>query len=114
MTNLLNNIIGDKKRYKQFKQEVEALPKAYAETFNALQSYIWNFAKNGAMMDVLEEMLHMFQESAAEKVPVNQLIGDDPVDFAENIMAQYPDELWLIKYRTRLREQVKKAEQLSE
>ncbi len=54
----------------------------------------------------------MFQEMR-KKVPVKQLIGDDPVAFAENIMAQYPDELWLVKYRTRLREQVKKAEQLS-
>lgn len=114
MTNLLNNIIGDKKRYKQFKQDVNELPKPYAQTLTALQNYIWNFAKNGAMMDVLEEILHMFQESAAEKAPVKQLIGDDPVAFAENIMAQYPDELWLVKYRTRLREQVKKAEQLSD
>lgn len=112
MPNLLNHMIEDKKRYKQFKSDVQALPEAYAQTLTALQTYIWNFAKSGAMMNVLEEILHMFQESAAENVPVKQLIGDDPVEFAENIMAQYPEELWLIKYRTRLREQVKKAEQL--
>ncbi|MCH5462750.1 DUF1048 domain-containing protein [Lactobacillus sp. LC28-10] len=112
MANLWNNIVGDKKRYKQFKADVQALPEAYAQTLTALQTYIWNFAKSGAMMDVLEEILHMFQESAAENVPVQQVIGDDPVEFAENIMTQYPEELWLIKYRTRLRQQVKKAEQL--
>ncbi len=61
MTNLLNNIIGDK-RYKQFKQDVNELPKPYAQTLTALQNYIWNFAKDGAMMDVLEEILHMFRK----------------------------------------------------
>ncbi|WP_282801665.1 DUF1048 domain-containing protein [Secundilactobacillus kimchicus] len=112
MTNFLTTMIGDKKRYNAFKQDMAALPPAYAKTLDALQRYIWNFAKNGAMLDPLEDILHMFQESAAEKVPVNQAVGDDPVVFAESIMAQYPDDLWLIKYRNQLREQVAQAERL--
>ncbi len=62
MTNLLNNIIGDKKRYKQFKQDVNELPKPYAQTLTALQNYIWNFAKDGAMMDVLKKFYTCFRK----------------------------------------------------
>ncbi|KRL85860.1 DUF1048 domain-containing protein [Lacticaseibacillus pantheris] len=107
----INNMIKDKKRYKQFTKDVAALPAPYAATVTALTKYMWNFARSGAMMDVLEEILRIFQENAAENVPVLQIVGDDPVEFAENIMAQYPDELWLIKYRNQLRKQVAEAEQ---
>lgn len=105
----MTTMIQDKKRYKRFLQATQALPAPYAETLQALQRYIWNFAKSGAIMDALEALLHMFQESAAEGVPVRQVVGDDPVEFAENIMAQYPDDLWLVKYRDQLRRSVEEA-----
>ncbi|WP_225047651.1 DUF1048 domain-containing protein [Lacticaseibacillus kribbianus] len=109
--NGVNQMVKDKKRYRQFLRDVKALPPAYAETLLALQAYLWNFARSGGIIVPLEEMLRMFQESAAEQVPVAQLVGGDPVAFADNIMAQYPDELWLIKYQNRLRAAVKEAEQ---
>lgn len=114
MTDIKNGIqsmIKDKKRYKQFTKDVQALPTSYATTVNALTKYIWNFAGSGAMMDVLEEVLHIFQESAAENVPVRQIVGEYPVEFAENIMAEYPNELWLIKYRNQLRQKISEVEQ---
>ncbi|WP_125579414.1 DUF1048 domain-containing protein [Lacticaseibacillus suibinensis] len=114
MTNIknsFNNMIKDKKRYRQFLKDVKQLPAPYADTVTALTKYIWSFAGSGAMMDVLEEVLHIFQESAADQVPVRQIVGEDPVEFAENIMAQYPEEMWLIKYRKQLRQKVKEAEQ---
>lgn len=107
---LISNLITDKKRYKQFQKDTVLLPPAYAQTLQALEKYIWNFAKSGHIMVALEEMLHMFQESAAEQVPVQNVVGADPVEFAENIMANYPDDLWLIKYRQQLRQRVKEAE----
>lgn len=86
-----------------FLREVNELPETYAKTLLALQHYLWNFARSGSMLDVLEEILRMFQESAAENVRVQQVVGTDPVEF--------PDELWLIKYQNKLRRQVKEAEQ---
>jgi DNA-binding ferritin-like protein (Dps family) len=110
MTNLLNKMIGDKKRYRQYLHDIAALPKPYADTLTALDKYIWNFAANGNIMDALEGILHMFQESAAEGVPVGQVIGDDPVEFADNILAQYPDDLWMTKIEKKLRTQVQEAQ----
>ncbi|MCI1986705.1 MAG: DUF1048 domain-containing protein [Lactobacillus sp.] len=113
MTDIKTSIqamIKDKQRYKQFTKDVRALPTPYAATVNALTKYIWSFAGSGAMVDVLEEVLHIFQESAAENVPIRQIVGEDPVEFAENIMAEYPNELWLIKYRHQLRQKVAEVE----
>jgi len=107
MADLLKKILGDKKRYRAFKNNVAALPQPYAETMDALQKYMWNFAKGDGFMDALEEILHIFQENAAENVPVKNIIGDDPVKFCDDIMAQYPDDLWLITYQNKLRKQIK-------
>lgn len=112
MPDFISTMIQDKKRYKQFLKDVNALPAPYAQTLIALQKYLWNFARSGSMIDPLEEILNMFQEYAAGNVPVQQIVGSDPVIFAESIMAQYPEVLWLIKYQNQLRQQVQEAEQL--
>lgn len=104
---ILNKIIGDKKRYRAFKQAVNQLPPVYRDTLLAIQKYMWNFAKGDGFMAVLEAILHLFQENAADQVPISQTIGADPVAFCDNIMAQYPNELWLITYQNRLRTSIK-------
>mgnify|MGYP005984508965 CR=1 FL=1 len=109
MANIFKKLVGEKKQYRKVKKEMKELPKPYAETLEALEKYMWNFAKTSKFMDVLEELLQIFQENAAEGVPVGNVIGDDPVTFADTIMAQYPDELWLITYQNHLRSQVKKV-----
>ncbi|WP_125767188.1 DUF1048 domain-containing protein [Lapidilactobacillus wuchangensis] len=103
---ILNKLIGDKKRYRQFKRDVAALPADYRDTLLAIEKYMWNFAKGEGFMAVLEGILTMFQENAADQVPITSLIGSDPVAFCDNIMAQYPDELWLITYQNRLRQTI--------
>lgn len=110
MKNIVNTLIGDKKRYRQFKRDIAALPQPYGDTLLALEKYIWNFAASGSIMDALEGILQLFQESAAEGLPVAQVIGGDPVEFAESIMAQYPDELWMSKMQKKLRLQVREAQ----
>ena len=37
---------------------------------------------------------------------VKEIIGDDPVTFADEIMAEYPEELWLHKTRETLRKKM--------
>lgn len=110
MVKMFDKLIGDKKRYRQFLKDMAALPAPYAATLDALQKYMWNFANGGGFMDALEEILRMFQESASEQVPVSHVIGDDPVAFADNIMAQYPDDLWLVKYQNKLRKTIKEID----
>lgn len=108
MTNILTKLIGDKKRYKKFKQEVAALPAPYRNGFEALEKYMWNFAKGEGFMDALEAVLHMFQEGAGENIPVSNIVGDDPVEFAADIMDQYPEDLWLTTRQNKLRDTFKK------
>lgn len=107
MPNFLKKILGDKQRYRNFKKDTDALPQPYAEAMKAIEKYMWNFAKGEGFMDALEAVLHMFQESSSENVPVENIIGSDPVKFCDNIMAQYPNDLWIITYQNKLRKQIK-------
>ena len=107
MENFFKKIIGDKKEYKAFKKQAAELPSPYKETFEALEKYMWNFAKGDGFLKVQQEMLEIFQENAEEQVPVKNIIGDDPVKFCDDIMSQYPDDLWLITSQNKLRKQIK-------
>ncbi|MBV4440609.1 DUF1048 domain-containing protein [Clostridium tyrobutyricum] len=108
MKNYIQSIFESKKRYKDYKKEKEKLPDDYEKAINALEKYMWSFAKSGNFMTVLEEVLQLFMESSFEKVPLSEVIGEDPVKFADTIMEQFPQELWLIKSREKLRDEIKK------
>ena len=103
MKNIITTIMGDKKEYKQFKNRVAELPTSYKTAFNALEKYMWNFAGGSGFMKVLNAALDIFEEAAGDQVALNDVLGNDPVAFADGLMAQYPDELWLRKQQNNLR-----------
>lgn len=104
---IITKLIGDKKAYKKFKAEVAQLPNEYQIAFNSLQKYMWNFGKSAGFQVVFDDLLHLFQESAMENIPLKDVIGEDPVQFADELMSQYPDELWIIKMQNKLRAELK-------
>ncbi|MCI1983924.1 MAG: DUF1048 domain-containing protein [Bifidobacteriaceae bacterium] len=114
MKNPLDLIIGSKKRYNAYKKVKATLPDDYREAMDALEKYMWNFAKNDDFMDVLNDVLQMFQENVGDgstpRPSVRSIVGEDPVEFADEIMAQYPNALWIINYRNKLRDAMKRVE----
>ncbi|EUJ25459.1 hypothetical protein MFLO_15396 [Listeria floridensis FSL S10-1187] len=108
MRNFIKDMIGSKKRYKDYKKAKQNLPEHYKKALDALEKYMWNFARGENFMVVLEGVLHLFEESSIDNVPVTDILGTDPVEFADSIMAQYPEELWIIKSQDKLREDIKK------
>ncbi|MDQ0183829.1 DUF1048 domain-containing protein [Cytobacillus sp. FSL W7-1323] len=108
MKNLFEKLIGSKKRYNDYKAEKEQLPQSYKDALHALEQYMWNFAKGENFMEVLENMLQLFKESSIEQLPLQDIMGNDPVEFANAIMAQYPEELWFIKSQEKLRLEIER------
>lgn len=104
MKNYFKKMLADKQRYHQYKAEKQQLPSEYRQALDALEKYMYNFAGNNGFMEVLYQTLELFTESAANRVPVKQVIGNDPVIFANNLMAQYPDNLWFAKMQNNLRD----------
>jgi DNA-binding ferritin-like protein (Dps family) len=95
--------LGDKRRWRQYKARVKALPSNYRATVEALERYLTYFGmitKGDVPVDVLTSMLgdlaDLFERAAANGTPIRVVIGDDgPVEFAETFFRNYSDGQWI-------------------
>jgi DNA-binding ferritin-like protein (Dps family) len=101
--------LGDKRRWRQYKARVKALPANYRTTVKALERYLTYFGvitKGDVPMDVLMSMLEdladLFEQAAVDATPTRAVVGEDPVEFAETCFRNYSDGQWINKEPGRL------------
>ncbi|WNM26472.1 DUF1048 domain-containing protein [Demequina capsici] len=107
-TDLAEKIIGDKRRWRAYKARAKALPEPYRTAVAAIEKYMMNAAIVSNDADVLSQMFEdladLFEQAAADKTPVHDIVGDDPVEFVETFSANYADGNWKAKAESRLRD----------
>ena len=99
----------DKKRWRHYKARKELLPANYRSTIDGLERYFMYagaIVKGDVMMAMLEDLIDLIEGAAADDTPIRDVVGDDPVDFAETFIANYSDGQWLNKERKRLTETI--------
>lgn len=111
MTTFIEKIVGDlgdKRRWRQYKARVKALPTTSRTTVQALERYLTYFGaitKGDVPMDVLMSMLgdlaDLFEQAAADRTPIRAVVGEDPVAFAETFFGNYSDGQWINRERDR-------------
>ncbi|MER5418818.1 DUF1048 domain-containing protein [Streptosporangium roseum] len=103
--------IEDKKRYRQFKARTEQLPANYHTAIEALQRYMQYFAPGDAdsLLAMLEDLADLFEQSAADGIPIREVVGEDPVEFAEAFLRNYPAGHWIGRERERLSNAIDRA-----
>ena len=110
MTTFIEKIVGDlgdKRRWRQYKARVKALPTTSRTTVQALEGYLTYLAitKGDVPMDVLMSMLDdladLFEQAAAHRTPIRAVVGEDPVEFAETFFRNYSDGQWINRERDR-------------
>ncbi|AFA72893.1 hypothetical protein GPOL_c18480 [Gordonia polyisoprenivorans VH2] len=101
---MLTKIIGDKKRWRAYKARRDALPDHLRTVLEAVEHYIYYFASSetDALMSLLTDLADLFEQAAADRTPVADLVGDDPIEFAEGFLRNYPEASWISKERKRL------------
>ncbi|MFB9421086.1 DUF1048 domain-containing protein, partial [Nonomuraea rubra] len=104
---LVTGSLEDKKRWRTYKARVKALPENYRIAVEALERYLMHFgpADGTGAMSMYEDLADLFEQSAADRTPIRDLFGDDPIEFVEAFMANYP----LGHYRRRERERFTSA-----
>ena len=109
--------LGDKRRWRQYKARVKALPANYRMTVEALErylTYVGAITKGDVPMDVLMSMLEdladLFEQAAADGTPIRAVVGEDPVEFAETFFRDYSDGQWSNKEGERLVNAIERAE----
>lgn len=97
-------MIDEKKRYRQYKARTELLPANYHTAIDALVRYMLFFGpgKGDSVLSMLEDLADLFEQSAANGTSLRAVVGEDPVEFAETFLRNYPAGHWIGGERERL------------
>jgi len=101
--------LEQKKQYRQYKARVKQLPANYRTALEALERYLTYFGaitKGGTLVKMLEDLADLFEQSAASGTPIPEVVGEDPVEFAETFLQNYSEGQWINKERKRLIEAI--------
>ncbi|MHB1088969.1 MAG: DUF1048 domain-containing protein [Acidimicrobiales bacterium] len=107
-TKWIEKLVGpldQKRRYRQYKARTRQLPAKYRTAIEALERYLMHAGLGGDgdnVVSMFEDLLDLFEQSVAEHTPIREIVGQDPVEFLESFVRNYPDGQWRIRERTRL------------
>lgn len=102
MLKLIKKMIGDKKEYREQLARIEALPEDYRFVFEKIHGYMWSFAGGDGsdMLKAQEELIELFESSAAEDKHVLDVTGEDVVGFCDEFLRD--TKKWTDNYRKKL------------
>ncbi|AZP39257.1 DUF1048 domain-containing protein [Acidipropionibacterium acidipropionici] len=116
MRHIVEKLVGnleDKRRWRDHKARVKALPPNYRTAAEAIERYLLRvgaFSDGRVMVDMLEDLDALFEQAVADATPVRTIVGEDPADFAETFLASYSGKNWIDKEREMLSEAIDQAQ----
>ncbi|MFD1149005.1 DUF1048 domain-containing protein [Saccharothrix hoggarensis] len=111
IADLASKVIGDKRRWKAYKARVERLPAGHRTAVEAVERYLMRFGADGdSAASMFEDLADLFERAAAHHQPVREVVGADPVEFAEAFLRNYSEGGWIARERARLVDAIARAE----
>ncbi len=101
----LTGSLEQKKQYKQYTARIDALPEPYRGAAKAVQRYLMysgGIVDGDTLVTMIGDFADLWDRAAADGTPVRDIVGDDPVEFAETFAAAYSGKQWIDKERERL------------
>jgi DNA-binding ferritin-like protein (Dps family) len=71
--------------------------------------YYGGVTEGDTIVQMFSDLADLWERAAADGTPVGDIVGDDPVEFAESFAQAYGGKRWIDKERTRLIEAVEDA-----
>ena len=108
---IITRLIGDKRRWRQYKARTRQLPASYHTAIDALERYLMCFGPGdgASAASMFEDLADLFEQSAANGTPIREIVGADPVEFAEAFLRNYPEGQWINRERERLTSAIERA-----
>ena len=104
ITALTTTVIGDRKRWRQYKARTRALPEDYRTAVEGIERYLMYFGAvdgdNAA--SIFEDVADLFERAAADSTPIRDIVGDDPVAFVDALVDNYEKGGYVARERERL------------
>lgn len=88
MFNFLKKIIGDKREWRRMEARAKALPQDYQVVYREIMNYLFKFSAGSGLdtMDVLRDLLGLFEEGAANRKGVLEITGQDVATFCNELL----------------------------
>jgi DNA-binding ferritin-like protein (Dps family) len=106
--------LDDKKAYRQYKARIAALPEPYGSAAQAFERYLMynggiTDGDSAVMITMLNDFADLWERAAVDRTPIQDIVGDDAVEFAEAFAAAYAGKRWIDKERARLNTAIDQA-----
>ncbi|MGC5011492.1 DUF1048 domain-containing protein [Streptosporangium sp. DT93] len=103
--------LEDKRRWRQYKARVKGLPEGYRTAVEAIERYLMHFGPGDGSeaASMYEDLADLFEQSAASGTPIREIVGEDPVEFVEAFVQNYPTGRWISRERERLTDAIERA-----
>jgi DNA-binding ferritin-like protein (Dps family) len=107
-----SKVIGDKRRWREYKARTRQLPQNYRTAIDALERYLMYFgsADGDSAASMFEDLADLFEQAAADGTPIREIVGEDPVEFVEAFLQNYSKGGWVTRERERLVNAIARAE----
>ena len=109
----LTGSLEQKKQYKQDKARIDSLPEPYGTAAKALHRYLMYYGgitDGDTLMTMFGDLADLWERASADETPVREIVGDDPIEFAETFAQAYSGAHWIDKERARLTKAIEDAE----
>jgi DNA-binding ferritin-like protein (Dps family) len=102
-------VVGEKGQWREYKARTRQLPVNYRMALEALERYLNYFGTGGGGTAMYADLIDLFEQSAADGTPIRRIVGEDPVEFIESFVRNYPKGQWIIRERERLTNAIDRA-----
>jgi len=112
MNKFVSKVVGEKRQWREHKARTRQLPDSYRTALEALERYLMHVGPGGDGADaasMFDDLLDLFEQSAANRTPIREIVGEDPVEFLETFVQNYPDGQWRLRERKRLTSAIDRA-----
>lgn len=104
--------LEQKKQYRDAKKRIDALPEPYRTVANAQHRYTMYYGgitDGDTLVRIFLDLADLWERAAVDGTPIADIVGDDPVEYAESYAEAYGGSQWVDKERARLVEAVDEA-----
>ncbi|MFE0652585.1 DUF1048 domain-containing protein [Streptomyces sp. NPDC059534] len=89
----ISRMIGPKKRWRAYRARVKELPENHRTAVEAIERYLMHFVPTDedSNASMFEDLADLFAQAAADGTPIREIVGEDPVEFADTFAQNYSE-----------------------
>ncbi|GLI28307.1 hypothetical protein ARHIZOSPH14_25490 [Agromyces rhizosphaerae] len=113
----LTGSLEQKKQYRADRARIAGLADPYRTAAQAMHRYLMyagGITDGDTLVTMFGDLADLWERAAVDGTPVREIVGDDPVDFAESFAKAYLGKQWIDAERARFVRAIDEAERGAE